>query len=123
MLSFSQTLVAFQLFEPNDELGRQSGIGLVLGAENAGEFARVVVEAGEDRFEILVPQMALDDFAQHVAKVGGESQSAPFIAVFPPQTRPETAHFATLDLAAQNEHVVAVAVTAAAIPVSTLVLA
>src|SRR2546422_5729883 len=42
-------------------------------------FRSVVVEAGEDGFEILAPQVALDDFAQHVAKVGGKSQIAPFI--------------------------------------------
>ena len=93
----------FQLFEPNDELGRESGIGLVLGAENAGEFARVVVEAGEDGFEILAPQVALDDFAQHVAKVGGKSQIAPFIEVTRVEAGPTSVDFAAFDRAAGED--------------------
>ena len=41
-------------------------------ADEARELRRRVVEAGEDALEAFVPQVVLDDLAQHGAEVGPE---------------------------------------------------
>src|SRR4029077_9254788 len=85
--------------------------------QNAGEVARIVVEAREDLAQVAHPEMLLNDLAEDAAKVGGDGEVAPLIKLAVVQTRPFRIDLATLDVATHHEHAVGVAVVGATVAV------
>src|SRR6266436_3125170 len=88
-----------------------------LRPDQSGEFAGMIVEAGEDVLEVGDADVFAQNFPEDGAEVRGEREVAAFIELVIVQAGPFAVNLAALYVAAHEEHAVRVAVVRAAIAV------
>ena len=78
---------------------------------------RLPIKSRKHRLQILIPQIARHDFAEHQPEVRGHGQIAAFIQLRLVEPRPTAIDFAALHRTAKYEHYVGVAVVGAAVSI------
>ena len=73
--------------------------------------------AWEDGVQILIAEMAIDDFAEHAAEIGGQREVASFVELFGRQVRASVHKLGPFHRTADHEHHVGVAMVGSAIAV------
>src|SRR5262249_20240437 len=88
-------------------LAQDDSIG---SGEQLQEFLRGIVESGEDRIEIPIPQMLKYCLADHATKIGAQREIAAFVELLGSQSRPLAVDAAATHRAADHKHCVGVTV-------------
>lgn len=88
-----------------------------LRADETGELACVVVEAGEDGLKVGNADVLGQDFADDGTEIRGEREVAAFVELMIIQAGPFAVDLSAFDVAAHDEHAIGVAMVGATIPV------
>src|SRR6266704_5601272 len=111
VLVFSAYIVPYRALAPISREDREAIRQIFkLGPHETRKFARVIVEAGEDRLEVDHADVFGEDFAEHGTKVRGECEIPAFVELMIVQAGPLAVDLPATHVSAHHKHAIGMAV-------------